>query len=154
MQAHLKKYITIYNPVYTALTSAATSGAILLANDTIATTFIVVIAVGVHALINKGKDKLSELDETSLAGKFKKENSELKDKLSEKDAMLIAIRAELINYAAKDNAKKTKKESEQFLKGLLTWCAESEGMNKMSDVKHEDKNTQRETMRKFLENAN
>ena len=75
---HLKKYITIYNPLYTAVTTVCTSGLILISNGTIATTIVVVIAIGIHTIVNKGKDKLSELDESSPIGKLKKQNEEYK----------------------------------------------------------------------------
>lgn len=145
---HLKKYITIYNPLYTAITTVCTSGLILISNGTIATTVVVVIAIGIHTIVNKGKDKLSEIDESSPIGKLKKQNEEYKNKISEKEAMLIALRAELINYTTTN--KRTKKEAEQMLNGLLNWCGEAEGMNTINCENKEETTAQREKIKSFL----
>ncbi|MFW2173747.1 hypothetical protein ACG95N_09525 [Acinetobacter guillouiae] len=152
--SHLKKYIAIYSPLYVASTSIITSGSIILANGYVATSIIVAVAFAAHTIVGKGKDKLSEMDESSITGKLKKENLDLKSKLSEKEAMLISLRTTLINHAAQDNGKKTKKDMSQLVSGLLLWCAETDGMNTMNDVKQEDMSNQRTNIQSFLESKN
>lgn len=150
IKEHLIRNISVYNIIYTGGTTVILSSGIILLNGTIPTMILIAIGVCSHNVINKLKDKISELDSSSALGKLKVENTELKTQISNKEAMLVALRAELINHSAKPS-KERKQDAEKLINGILIWCGETEEMNTMKNLTEENTTRQRENIRKYLE---
>lgn len=150
IKEHFTRNISVYNIIYTGGTTIVLSSAMILLNGTIPTMILVAIGVCSHNVINKLKDKISEVDSSSALGKLKLENNELKGRISNKEAMLVALRAELINHSTKPS-KERKQDAEKLINGILIWCGETDEMNTMKNLTEEHTTKQRQNIKKYLE---
>ena len=157
IKEHFIRNISVYNILYTGGTTIVLSSGIILLNGTIPTMILIAIGVCSHNIINKLKDKISEKDSSSALGKvkventeLKTENTELKNQISTKEAMLVALRTELINHSIKPSKEK-KQDAEKLINGILIWCGETSEMNTMKNLTEENTTKQRQNIRKYLE---
>lgn len=151
MKKHIKKFITIYGLVYSLVTGVIFFILIKLIKliKEINITLIILTATFAQNLISKGKEKLDEYDKESKIWKHKEEIKNLKKKLDEKESVLIAFRAELVNHITKPD-KDQKDKAEKLIKRLANWSSEAKAMNQIDCTNEREIKKQREQLKGYL----
>ncbi|RFS31345.1 hypothetical protein DYI81_08455 [Acinetobacter sp. SWAC5] len=147
------RHIPVLNHAYSALTGVA-SYFILVELNLLPTTVNVLVAGFLPILINHGKDLINEKDDTTNLGKLKQkfdqlesQHNDLKDQLETKDSILAALKSELTNYTT---GKRTARDAQSLVLGVVKWCAEDEDLYKTSNATNHKTNLHKDKIRQYI----